>query len=128
MQYPDDTLRDELHRGQYESEEDCAQGLNLVWSQLQKRAHVDEGEDPTEVLLAVQGWASLASYVVAQTYAPQSPMRYAGWARNIPYLLQRIAALLRLPLLTAARALGASAASVSGSFPWGISVTLEWSV
>jgi hypothetical protein len=77
---------------------------------------------------AVDQWASVASYAVASLYAPQSPLPrgLAGWASKIGEILQRIASILIFPLQVVARALGASSWSIGASFPWGISVSLNW--
>jgi hypothetical protein len=128
MHYPEDHFREEVQRGTYDTEEDCANGLQLVANQLEKQAYPSPNDDPHEVLVAVEGWAALASYVVARTYAPQSPMRYAGWIRTVAYVLQRIARMLQARLMDVVGRLGASGLTVSVSFPWGLSVSVDWAV
>ncbi|MFE5709630.1 hypothetical protein ACFQ7J_02195 [Streptomyces sp. NPDC056501] len=126
MQYPDDVLREELERRAYESEDDCVAGLNLIAESVEKHIEPELTQDPAEVLVAVEGWAALASYVVARTYAPASPMRFPGWVRGVGIALRRIARLLTVPLNLVARALGCPTYTVGVAFPWGVSVSLDW--
>ncbi|GAA2446186.1 hypothetical protein GCM10010273_27650 [Streptomyces lavendulocolor] len=74
----------------------------------------------------MEGWASLVSYVVARTYVPQSPFRFAGWSYWVAFELRRIAALFERVLQAIARAVGAAGFSVGLSFPWGVTVSLDW--
>jgi hypothetical protein len=77
---------------------------------------------------AIDQWASVASYAVASVYAPQSPIPrgLAGWAAKIGETLRHIASILMKPLEWVAHALNASGWSIGASFPWGISVSLNW--
>lgn len=80
---------------------------------------------------AVSAWASIASYVTASLYAPQSPLRrgLAGWSTKIGSQLQRIVRVLLAPLCTAARLIGAPSWSIAVSFPWaGVQVGLGWEI
>ncbi|MFF3604158.1 hypothetical protein [Streptomyces sp. NPDC002463] len=128
MDYPSDLLREDLQSQPYETEDDCANSLQWVAAELEKQPPASPYEEPSEALAAAEGWAALTSYVVARTYAPQSPMRYAGWVRIVALVLQRIAAMLRARLMDVVTRLGASGLTVSVAFPWGLSVALEWSV
>ncbi len=85
-------------------------------------------EDAQAVLVAVDEWASVASYAVAWVYAPASPQpaRMAGWGGKAVDMLQKIGGALRLPLKAVAVGLEADSYSVSVGFPWGVSVSLDW--
>jgi len=87
-----------------------------------------DGVEANELLAVVQEWAGLASYVSARVYGPGSPMprKLAGWSRKAVATLQRIANLLLVGLRTAGKALGAATVSIAVSFPWGISIGLNW--
>jgi hypothetical protein len=93
--------------------------------------YLDEPDDirGDRLFSAVNAWASIASYVTAKLYAPQSPLRsgLAGWSTKIDTQLQRIVRVLLGPLRTAARLIGALSWSIAVSFPWaGVQVGLGW--
>lgn len=85
-------------------------------------------EDAQAVFVAVDEWASVASYAVAWIYAPASPLaaKMAGWGGKAIQMLQQIANALRVPLKVVAEGLDARSYSISVGFPWGVSVGLEW--
>lgn len=94
-------------------------------------AYADDDPDRVgeQLFGSVSAWASLASYVLAAAYAPQSPLPpgLAGWGAKVQTQLQRVVQLLLAPLRTAAAFLGASTWSISVSFPWaGVQVGLGW--
>ena len=94
---------------------------------LTAAAVVDDNQAPDERLAAVEAWASIASFVVAVFYAPESPWRdEAGWSDKAVERLRRIAHGLRDQLQAVMRALGASGFSISVGFPWGLSVGISW--
>lgn len=80
-------------------------------------------------LAAIDAWTALISSAVARIYAPASPWhrQVAGWAKRISAQLRWLTNLLLAPLRAAAGALGAVSYSISISFPWGVSVGLDWS-
>ena len=93
--------------------------------------YYDEAEDTwgDRLFGAVSAWASIASYITAKLYAPQSPLRrgLAGWSTKIGSQLQRIVRVLLAPLQTAAKLIGALSCSIAVSFPWaGVQVGLGW--
>ncbi|MFF4369656.1 hypothetical protein [Streptomyces sp. NPDC001594] len=128
MEYPSEDVRRQLEEMRYDTEEDCARNLAHLAELIGKQPNISPESDPFESLTAIEGWASLASYVVARTYAPQSPFRYPGWTHHVGRLLRRIATQLRSELLKIAQFLGATGCSVGVSFPWGLSVSLDWTV
>jgi hypothetical protein len=85
-------------------------------------------EEFQTVLVAVDEWASVASYAVSWLYAPASPLpaRMAGWGGKAIEILRQIAGCLRTPLKFVAIGLEADSYSISVGFPWGVSVTLDW--
>ena len=85
-------------------------------------------EDAQAVLVAVDEWASVASYAMAWVYAPASPLpgKMAGWGGKAVDMLPKIGNALRFPLKAVAVGLEADSYSISVGFPWGVSVTLEW--
>ena len=89
---------------------------------------LDSPEAARDLLAVIQEWAGLASYASARVYGPGSPMprKLAGWGRKAVATLQRIANLLLVGLRVAGKALGAVTVSIAVSFPWGISIGLNW--
>lgn len=85
-------------------------------------------EDAQAVAVAVDEWASVASYAVAWVYAPASPLpeKLAGMGGKAVVTLRQIAGGLRLPLKAVAVGLQADSYSISVGFPWGVSVSLDW--
>ena len=86
-------------------------------------------EEAWTLLGAVDSWASVASYAVSSVYAPQSaiPRGLAGWAKDIGEKLQRVVQMLKSAVATAARRLvGVNGLSIGVSFPWGVTVQLNW--
>jgi hypothetical protein len=94
----------------------------------QRAGELGEDDPALQLLAGVNAWASLISGAVAYTYAPASPWprRLTGWGQKIAGRLQWLTNLLLRPLAAAGRALGASSWSISLSFPWGVSVGLNW--
>ncbi|PZT99637.1 MAG: hypothetical protein DI630_16475 [Gordonia sp. (in: high G+C Gram-positive bacteria)] len=84
--------------------------------------------DAHEVFAAAHAWTAVISRTVAEVYAPASPFpgSWAGWGRRVTAKLQRLAATLGPILRAAAKASGATGASVSISFPWGMSASINW--
>jgi hypothetical protein len=89
---------------------------------------LSDEEQATDVLAAIDAWASLASNVVGRFYAPASPWprRLQGWAKSVAKRLRKIAGLLRAALQAVAQALSAASYSIGVSFPFGISVSIGW--
>lgn len=84
-------------------------------------------EDPYEVLGAIDAWAGLMSYVVADAYAPHSKMRYAAWMKEVSTLLRKAADELRGALEWVVQKLHCTGFSISVGYPWGVSVGLSFS-
>lgn len=80
------------------------------------------------LLVTVNEWASVLSYVSSAVYGPASPMprRLVGWGNKALTHIQSAAKVLLKPLAAAASVTGASSWSISVGFPWGISVGLSW--
>ncbi|MEV0090427.1 hypothetical protein [Streptomyces sp. NPDC050738] len=115
----------------HESEADCLHALQVVEAAILNSGAlkpVREHEDPEDELVDVECWGALASYVVASTYAPASPMRNGSWARSVGAALRRITKLLGVALAEVAQWLEAAEWSLTISFPWGIGVSLTWPV
>jgi hypothetical protein len=87
-----------------------------------------DDESAMDQLAAIDAWAGLISSAVARVYAPASPWRrgVAGWAKRVAARLRWLTNLLLVPLKAVAAALGASSYSIGVSFPWGVSVGLNW--
>jgi glutathione S-transferase len=102
--------------------------LERIEGELDAALSGDPQEDSAE-FAAIDGWAALASYVVARFYAPASPWRrgLAGWSEKAVERLRRIAHALLTALERVAKRLGACSWSVGVSFPWGVSIGLTWS-
>jgi Asp-tRNA(Asn)/Glu-tRNA(Gln) amidotransferase A subunit family amidase len=81
-----------------------------------------------DLLLAIDEWASVASYAVEWVYAPASPSpkKMAGWGRKSIEYLRQITGVLLAPLNLVADAFQADSYSLNVGFPWGISVGLDW--
>jgi hypothetical protein len=141
MKAPRDEFRVEIARDLDRlTEEVAAQGddasgedqLDEILSRIQREVEVAAESSPQNdehsEMAAVDAWAGLASYAVARFYAPASPWpwKMAGWKKNAPERLRRIADSLRPALERAARALGAVSWSVSVGFPWGVSISVTW--
>jgi hypothetical protein len=92
-----------------------------------RREEVNE-EEAYDLLGAIDSWASLISYAVESVYAPQSPLPrgLAGWGKKIGKALQKVVSILLTPLKLVAAGLQASGWSIGLSFPWGVSVSLNW--
>ena len=87
-----------------------------------------DAESAMDQLAAIDAWAALISSAVARVYAPASPWhrKVAGWAKSVAARLRWLTNLLLTPLKAVASALGASSYSIGISFPWGVSVGLNW--
>lgn len=89
----------------------------------------DVSEEYTNsVLSAVDAWMSTASYVVGWIYAPQSPwpIGLTGWSPTIARRLRHFNQISHNILSRLRDNLGASSYTVTVSFPFGISVSLNW--
>lgn len=126
MNEPDPELRARFHARPFLEENECVGALEEIAARLSESMGDLNGQEPDEVLGAVTAWASLASYVVTRTYAPASPMRFAGWSRNVGQALTRLAAQLSQPLAWVAKQTGALDYSIYVSFPWGFTVGLSY--
>ncbi|MGO4692018.1 hypothetical protein [Glaciibacter sp. 2TAF33] len=84
------------------------------------------------ILAAAESWASVVSYAVGRVYAPTSPWprRLAGWATKISARLNTILAALHAAMSAAVTTLsatfGITSYSIGLSFPWGVSVSLNF--
>src|SRR5256885_423215 len=130
MEGPSDDFRRRIgdRLGKLENEEAVSELLGLIQSELVR--DVDRGfdQEPNQILASVDGWAGLASHVVARFYAPASPWPFdiAGWGRTAIRRLRDVANILLRPLSQAAKGSGAASWTIAVGFPWGISVGLTW--
>ncbi|MET7786722.1 hypothetical protein ABZS93_08830 [Streptomyces sp900116325] len=110
-----------------DSEDEAAAALEVILHALSQSEGRRVLEEPSaQVIVDVQEWASLASYAVARTYAPQSPLRYAGFSRRVTQLLVRIVTLLTVQLNKLGHILTNPTFSISINFPWGVSSSVSW--
>lgn len=89
-----------------------------------------EGQEPDDVLAAVEAWAALLSDTFARSFGPASPFRKknkAGTESKLMKALRGAANRLKGPLKSAAKRSGASSWGIAVGFPWGVSVSLSWS-
>lgn len=115
-------------------EEGVEKALDMVLREMNEaRFAVDPQEEMTfdaaeEDLASVHAWASLASRVVGEVYAPASPFPWntGGWGSEVAKRLQKIAAKLAPVALPAAHRIGANGVSIGISFPWGVSVSISY--
>jgi hypothetical protein len=80
------------------------------------------------LIASADEWLSLASSICCRVYAPASPMprRLLKWSRNVADLLRMICSIIERPISSAARLLVASSWTVAASFPWGVSLGLDF--
>ena len=80
------------------------------------------------LIAAADEWISLASSICCRVYAPASPMPklLLMWSRKVAELLRNICSMMEQAISTAARLLGASSWTVAASFPWGVSLGLNF--
>lgn len=80
------------------------------------------------LIAAADEWISLASSICCRVYAPASPMPrlLLLWSRKFAELLRKICSRMEQVISTAARLLGASSWTVAASFPWGVSLGLNF--
>lgn len=131
--YPPDHIDSDLEDALAEILEDVAGSClrdvaddGRVWTQGPQEL---SSEDAEQLLATVHAWASVASYVTARVYGPNSPMcrTLAGWGSKVAGILQKIAGVLLTPLRLAAHTLGATSWTIGVNFPWtGVSVSLTW--
>lgn len=134
MEAPSPEVRSQVRERAGESEQHAVNALGVVvealqgqvW-QLEAGADLSE-EEAAELLDVVQAWASLASYALARTYAPQSPMPHAGFSPDVARWVGSIVRLLSRPMRRLARRLGSPIWSISVTFPWGLSVSVAWTL
>lgn len=130
MEGPSDDFRRRIGEslGKLGNDEAVSELLGLIQSELLR--DIDKGfdQEPNQILASVDGWAGLASHVVARFYAPASPwpLDIAGWGRAAIRKLRDVANTLRTPLSNAAKGTGAASWTIAVGFPWGISVGLTW--
>ncbi|MEV1004165.1 hypothetical protein [Nonomuraea sp. NPDC050202] len=89
----------------------------------------NQAQDPTELLAAVDAWASLISDACVRFYGPESPLRQslAGWSMKIALKLRELTNLLAHVQANAAKQLGASEYGMAIGFPWpSVSVSIVW--
>lgn len=120
-------VRNEVSEAAGDSEDEAAAALEVILHALSEPEGMRAVEEPSaQVIVDVQEWASLASYAVARTYAPQSPLRYAGFSRRVTQLLVRIVTLLTVQLNKLGHILTHPTFSISINFPWGVSSSVSW--
>jgi hypothetical protein len=96
--------------------------------------HLGEIDPPADrgranaLIAAADEWLSLASSICIRVYAPSSPSprQLLKWSRKVAALLREICSTIELAISVAARELGASSWSVAASFPWGVSLALNF--
>lgn len=96
------------------------------------RAQMLSETDAREALIAVEAWASLASYACARYYV-DGPTEVGtrwrslgGMSQGVVSRLQDLAERFGEVLREACRLLGAASFSVSIGFPLGVSIGLSW--
>lgn len=93
---------------------------------------VNEEADAWDVLAKADSWASAVSYAIGRVYAPTSPWprNLAGWSSEISKRLQNILRLIHSAMTSAVQFLsttfGITSFSIGLSFPWGVTVSLNF--
>jgi hypothetical protein len=116
-----------------QDERHAEEALRLIVEEL-ARLNLSEITPPATpaharaLIAAADEWISLASSICCRVYAPASPMpkRLLMWSRKVAELLRMICSMLEQAIGTAARLLGASSWTVAASFPWGVSLGLNF--
>lgn len=105
--------------------------------QLGEREEISP-EEGSEILAAVEAWASLASGAVMDFSLTERPPEgevtahrflrkiVPGWRKPVTAQLRQVANTLGPALMAARDALAATSFSVSVGFPWGIAIGLSW--
>jgi hypothetical protein len=126
MNGPDDDLRTRIASRPLKTEREAEDALAEVLEFATGDSY--PSDDPEQDLAAIESWASVASYVVARCYGPQSPLRpdFAGWSKGAADKLRRVAAALLDALRAVGAALQAAQVTISVGFPWGVSIGLTW--
>jgi hypothetical protein len=139
MRGPTDSFREEIAR-EIDALED-ENGLNQILERVEGQVREDEAgevrseEEALHELAAAEAWAALASDAAIALYAPGSRNLLrrkghdlAGWSTSAVERLRKIAAALRDKLGTAAGLLKGIVFSVGVTFPWGIAISISWSL
>jgi hypothetical protein len=89
---------------------------------------VERGFDGDELIAAVEGWASVASYATTRFYfeGPESIFKRGGYSKDVTSRLHRVVKELAPTLRRGLHATGASSFSIAVGFPFGVSVGLTW--
>lgn len=119
-----------------QTDDDVAEtGLDNLLGRIVEELNIDVHESSLEnldigddLVSPCHAWASLASYAVAEVYAPNSPFprNAAGWGQKAIHRLNQISQTLRRPLEIGKRSIGAGSYSISVGFPWGVSISFSW--
>lgn len=105
--------------------------LDRLAGELSEVRDQNQEQTPDELLSMVEAWAGLASYATVRTYGPESPWPsrgWAGWSDSITKRLRDLCHSLEHHLSEAAHGVGADGWSIGLAFPWGVTVSLSWSV
>lgn len=96
---------------------------------LDLAARSDGGESEQLVIDGAHAWASLLSYATTRFYfeGPESVFK-GGFDERVVSTLQEAAGKLKVWLIKAVRATGASSFSIGLGYPFGVSVALDWTV
>jgi hypothetical protein len=89
---------------------------------------VGTGDGGYELVVAVEAWASLASYATTRFYfeGPESIRRLGGFSKDVVSSLQRHAQTYSAYLRRALQATHATSFSIAVGFPFGLSLGLAW--
>lgn len=126
MDSPGSELREELRAWPFAEEGECEAALYKIDEKLMGAIGDLGRRNPDKVLAAVTEWASLASYVVARTYGPASPMPFPGWSNSVARAVTRVAGHLSKPLAWVAKQTQALDYQISVGYPWGFAVGLSY--
>lgn len=145
MQGPDREFRSAIAKRIEElaTTADAEARLEDILASIEERVQKDE---PTRIeseagayeeLAAAEAWASLASDAVKALYASSSPRLFwrkgdeeklAGWSTGAAERLRRTGGALRDKLAEAAGHLRGTSFSVGASFPWGVFISIGWTL
>jgi hypothetical protein len=93
---------------------------------------IQSADEAEEALVAVEAWASLASYACARFYVDGPAevgtrwRRLGGMSKGVVSRLQKLAEEFAAVLREACRLLAAASFSISIGFPLGVSIGLSW--
>lgn len=116
-----------------QDERHAEKALSLMVGEL-ARLNLSEVTPPATLahahalIAAADEWISLASSICCRVYAPASPMPrlLLMWSRKVAESLRMICSMMEQVISMAARLLGASSWTVAASFPWGVSLGLNF--